>query len=319
MNKYASNAPFIHTEKNAPYIYLTIIAALVPCVSYAIFYYGLRALILILFSALMFALSDISFSIFAHRHNRNEYFDLSSIVSGLVFALMLPPNTPIYIAFIGVVFGSCIIKQFFGGAGSTIANPAAGAILFVRLLFPSEMYGYAQATDGWFDVGSLIYGSTSQHSVPDYSGLSFAELVSGNFAGTLGAACAVMAIFGVLFMIVRGSIRLYAPGSYLIMLTLLYVLFRPIGDYPVFIFTSGAVFVAVFMLGDMTTMPSRFIAGAFAGIVCAMLTFVLYIYIDHEVAIIAPVVAVNLMSFVIDFFAKTVSRRSKGSREVDVL
>ena len=51
-------------------------------------------------------------------------------------------------------------------------------------------------------------------------------------------------------------------------------------------------------------MPSRFLAGVFSGVVCAALTIVLYFHIDHQIAILAPVVAVNLMSFVIDFFCE---------------
>ena len=47
-------APFIHTEKNAPYIYITILVSLVPCIVCGIFYYGLRALILILFCRALF-------------------------------------------------------------------------------------------------------------------------------------------------------------------------------------------------------------------------------------------------------------------------
>ena len=51
-------APFIHTEKNAPYIYMTFLAALVPCVVNAMFYYGVRAVVLIVFCMASFVLSD---------------------------------------------------------------------------------------------------------------------------------------------------------------------------------------------------------------------------------------------------------------------
>ena len=72
-------APFIHTEKSAPYIYLTFLAALVPCVVYAIFYYGLRAAILILFCMITFVFSD-TFCMRLTRRRTGDYFDLSSLV-----------------------------------------------------------------------------------------------------------------------------------------------------------------------------------------------------------------------------------------------
>ena len=82
--------------------------------------------------------------------------------------------------------------------------------------------------------------------------------------------------------------------------------------------SSGAVFVAVFMLGDLTTMPSRFASGVFAGIVCAVLTLVTKPFLSPVVSLLSPVLAVNFLSFVLDFFSKTLSRRKIRSREVDV-
>ncbi len=319
MSSKTGLAPFIHTEKNVPYIYLTIIVALVPCIAYAVFYYGIKAIVLILFSAVCFTLSDYTFSLISHRLNKNDYFDLSSITSGLIFSLMLPPDTPLIVALSGVLFGSVVIKQFFGGAGCAIVNPAAGASLFVRMMFPSDMLGYSSGSGGFFDMGSLFALHSGTSAVPDYSTISFAELVSGNYPGNLGQACAAVALMGAAFIVIRGNLRLYAPCSYLLTLTVLYLIFGQAKEYPVFILSSGVVFVAFFLLGDLTTMPSRFLAGVFSGVVCAALTIVLYFHIDHQIAILAPVVAVNLMSFVIDFFAKTISRRKKTSREVDVL
>ena len=315
MNK--TLAPFIHTEKNAPYIYLTIIAALVPACCYSIFYYGIRAAVMLLICTLSFVACDVICSKISRRDASGEYFDISSIVSGLVFALLLPPDTPVYMALAGVLFGSVVTKQVFGGAGSNIINPAAGARLFVEMVFPSGMCGYAEPREDWFGISSLI--SASEPVTPDYSDLSLIELVSGNFPGMLGASCAALAVLGAVFLLMRGNLRLYAPLSYIASLAVLYYIMHPAEDMLAFMLYSGSFFVAVFMLGDMTTIPSRFAAGAFAGLVCAVLTVVLIPHVSLGMALIAPVVTVNLMSFVMDFFSKTFSRRSKPSREVDVL
>ncbi|MBQ4191034.1 MAG: RnfABCDGE type electron transport complex subunit D [Clostridiales bacterium] len=315
MNK--TLAPFIHTEKNAPYIYLTIIAALVPACCYSIFYYGIRAMVMILICTLSFMTCDVLCSKVSRRDGNGEYFDISSVVSGLVFAMLLPPDTPVYMALAGVLFGSVVTKQVFGGAGSNIINPAAGARLFVEMVFPSGMCGYAEPREDWFGISSLI--SASEPVTPDYSDLSLIELVSGNFPGMLGASCAALAVLGAVFLLMRGNLRLYAPLSYIASLAVLYYIMHPAEDMLAFMLYSGSFFVAVFMLGDMTTIPSRFAAGAFAGLVCAVLTVVLIPHVSLGMALIAPVVTVNLMSFVMDFFSKTFSRRSKPSREVDVL
>lgn len=319
-------APFIHTEKNAPYIYLTLIAAMVPCAIYAAFYYGLRAIILILFCMVTFTLSDMLLSHIAGRGGKGEYFDLSSASSGLMIALILPPDTTLVTALTAVLFASVVTKQIFGGPGSNLVNPAAAGVLFVCLVMPSSVKGYAEGgTEGWFMLRSLIFVSKTGE-FHDYTNCSFPELITGNFPGMLGAACATCVLLGGLFLIMRGSIRLYAPIAYIVTLTVFFPLSNLLADgssfgydgFIAFMLSSGVVFVAVFMLGDLTTMPSRFTAGFFAGMVCAMLTLVMRAFVRPDVALLAPVLSVNFMSFVLDFLMKTISRRNLRSREVDL-
>lgn len=319
-------APFIHTEKNAPYIYLTLIAAMVPCAIYGAFYYGLRAIILILFCMVTFTLSDLLFTRISGRGGKGDYFDLSSASSGLMLALILPPDTSLVAALAAVLFGSIVTKQIFGGPGSNLVNPAAAGRLFVSLVMPSSLLGYAEGgSEGWFTLRTLIFGSKGGE-FHDYTNCSFPELITGNFPGTIGAACATCVLLGGFFLIMRGSIRMYAPIAYLVTLTVFFplsnVLERGKGfsyeGYVAFMLASGVVFVAVFMLGDLTTMPSRFSAGFFAGMVCALLTLVLRAFLRPDTALIAPVLSVNFMSFVLDFLMKTLSRKNLRSREVDV-
>lgn len=319
-------APFIHTEKNAPYIYLMLIAAMVPCAIYGAFYYGLRAIVLMLFCMLTFTLSDMLFTHIAGRGGKGEYFDLSSASSGLMLALILPPDTSLVTALAAVLFGSIVTKQIFGGPGSNLVNPAAAGRLFISLVMPSSVRGYAEGgSEGWFMLRTLLFGSRTGE-FHDYTNCSFPELITGNFPGSIGAACATCVILGGFFLIMRGSIRMYAPIAYIVTLTVFFplsnILERGKGfgyeGYVAFMLASGVFFVAVYMLGDLTTMPSRFSAGFFAGVVCALLTLVMRAYVRPDTALLAPVLSVNFMSFVLDFLMKTISRRNLRSREVDV-
>ena len=325
-NNSVSLAPFIHTEKNAPYIYLTMIAAMVPCAIYGAFYYGLRAIILMLFCVLSFTLSDMLFTHLAGRGGKGEYFDLSSASSGLMLALILPPDTSLVTALTAVLFGSIVTKQIFGGPGSNLVNPAAAGRLFVSLVMPSAVKGYAEGgTEGWFILRTLAFGSKSGE-FHDYTNCTFPELITGNFPGSIGAACATCILLGGFFLVMRGSIRMYAPIAYLVTLTVFFPLSNLLEKgsrfgyegYVAFMLASGVVFVAVYMLGDLTTMPSRFSAGFFAGMVCALLTLVLRAFVRPDTALLAPVLSVNFMSFVLDFLMKTLSRKNLRSREVDV-
>ena len=318
-------APFIHTEKNAPYIYMTFLASLMPCVFCGIFYYGLRAAILIFFCMAAFVLSDTLCMRITHRRVSGDYFDLSSLVEGLLLALMLPPDTTLITALVAVLFASVITKQMFGGAGSNIINPACAGRLCVELIMPSSVQGFSYGeANSRFSLLSLIFKGEPVN-LPSYTQLSFTELITGNYPGFIDTTCFVCILIGGIFLTLKGTMRLYSPVSYIVTLILLYpvaslVQTKTFGfdGLIIYIMSSGAVFVAVFMLGDLTTMPSRFASGVFAGIVCAVLTLVTKPFLSPVVSLLSPVLAVNFLSFVLDFFSKTLSRRKIRSREVDV-
>ena len=318
-------APFIHTEKNAPYIYMTFLAALVPCVVYGIFYYGLRAAVLILFCMAAFVLSDMLCMRVTHRRTGGDYFDFSSLVEGLLIALMLPPDTTLYTALTAVLFASVITKQVFGGAGSNIINPACSGRLFIELVWPSNLMGYSYAEDNSKLSFMTLILQKEPGSMPSYTHLSFIELLSGNYPGLIGTTCFISILIGALFLTFKGTIRLYSPVSYIVTIAALYPLSMLVetrmytfDGLIIYLLSSGAVFVAVFFLGDLTTMPSRFTSGVFAGVVCGILTLVTKPYLSPMVSLLAPVLAVNFLSFVLDFFSKTLSRRKIRSREVDI-
>ena len=317
-------APFIHTEKSAPYIYLTFLAALVPCVVYAIFYYGLRAAILILFCMVSFVFSDI-LCVRVTRRRSGDYFDLSSLVEGLLIALMLPPDTTLLTALTAVLFASVVTKQVFGGAGSNIVNPACAGRLFIELVWPTGVQGYAYGeSNSKMALLSLVV-QKQPDTLPSYEHLSLLELLSGNYPSMIGTACIICLMIGGVFLTLKGTIRLYTPVSYLVTIMSLYPISMLIETKSfnfdgliIYILSSGAVFVAVFILGDLTTMPSRFASGVFAGVTCGILTLITKPFLSPMVSLLAPVIAVNFMSFVLDFFSKTLSRRKIRSREVDV-
>ena len=317
-------APFIHTEKNAPYIYLTHVAALMPCVVFAVFAYGICAVILLSMSVAGFMLTDIVAAKVIRRHIKGEYFDVSSIVSGLIFGLMLSPKTPLAAVIAGILFGSVIVKQLFGGAGSNILLPSTAGILFVQTIYPSAFAEFAKPLENWFAIVNLVSGKPS---VPDYSELSYPEIISGFAGSLLGVSCCLMIILGLVFLLVKGTIRIYAPAGYLITLLAGYPLTHlaniftaeGVHSYLLFILSSGVLFIAVYCLGDYTTIPSRPLSASTAGIVCGILTIILCGRVSVVTMLTAPVVAVNFMSFVLDYFSKSISRRGKRSREVDIL
>ena len=70
-------------------------------------------------------------------HEINEGF----LVTGLLFALVLPPTTPLWQAALGISFGVVIAKEVFGGTGMNFINPALAARAFLFFAYPAEISG----------------------------------------------------------------------------------------------------------------------------------------------------------------------------------
>lgn len=321
-----SFAPFIHTEKTAPYMYLNVLVSLAPCACFAIAHYGLRSLVLILVSMVLFYAFDFGFSRLINASNTTrEYLDLSSLISGAIFALLLPPDTSIVVVLLGVLFGSLVVKQFFGGVGSNIVNPAIAARLFVQFIVPSALNGFAIPYGEFLKYDSLFSVSKTTGVYQDMSTISLTEVFFGDFSGFIGVGCCLIVILGFAYLLYKRIIRGYAFFGYVFAIISLYPLIRfthffsavGIREYLVFIMSSGILFIGVFALGDFTTMPMNPFMRFIAGVIAAFVTLVLYGRVDLIVALCAPVIIVNFLTPSFDFFASTLTHKEVQKKRGD--
>lgn len=71
------------------------------------------------------------------RHEVSEGF----LVTGMLFALILPSTIPYWMVAVGVSLGVVIGKELFGGTGMNILNPALICRAFLFFAFPTKMTG----------------------------------------------------------------------------------------------------------------------------------------------------------------------------------
>lgn len=71
------------------------------------------------------------------RHEISEGF----LVTGILFALILPPTIPYWMAASGISIGIILSKELFGGTGMNILNPALVCRCYLFFAYPAYMSG----------------------------------------------------------------------------------------------------------------------------------------------------------------------------------
>jgi Na+-transporting NADH:ubiquinone oxidoreductase subunit B len=97
------------------------------------------------------------------NHEVNEGF----LVTSLLFALILPPDIPLWQVALGISFGVVIGKEVFGGTGKNILNPALVGRAFLYFAYPAEISGEAVwvAVDGYTGATPLGRGTRADESM----------------------------------------------------------------------------------------------------------------------------------------------------------
>ncbi|MCL4762460.1 MAG: RnfABCDGE type electron transport complex subunit D, partial [Burkholderiales bacterium] len=79
---------------------------------------------------------EVGFAI-VRRVEVNEGF----FVTGMLFPLILPPTTPLWMVALGISFGVVFAKELFGGTGMNFVNPALAARAFLFFAYPAFLSG----------------------------------------------------------------------------------------------------------------------------------------------------------------------------------
>jgi len=290
---YISSSPHIGTPVNTRIIMGMVLLALAPVSVFGVVLFGLPALLTILVSVASAEIAEALFRKATRQDIRNS--DLSAAVTGLLVALVLPPGMPLWMPAIGAVFGIIVAKEFFGGLGANVFNPALVGRAFLVLSFPASAttWSVPRAFFSTANVADAVTGATPLGiiklggSIADVgAGLASAGLARasdywstiqslflGTRAGCIGETSILLILVGFVFLLVTKTIDWRAPVSMTASLFIFSFLF---GRDPLFAVLSGGVlFGAVFMATDYVTAPltasGKLIFGFGAGLITALI------------------------------------------------
>ncbi|MEQ8263413.1 NADH:ubiquinone reductase (Na(+)-transporting) subunit B [Pseudohaliea sp.] len=126
-------------------------------------------------------------------HEVNEGFFVTSIL----FALICPPDLPLWQAAMGISFGVVIGKEVFGGTGKNFLNPALTGRAFLYFAYPAQLSGDAvwTAVDGYTGATPLgVVASQGMAGLQD--SYSWMQAFVGAIPGSIGETSTLAILIG---------------------------------------------------------------------------------------------------------------------------
>ncbi len=124
-------SPHIHSGRSTTRIMLDVLLALLPTTVAGVVIFGLRALLVVAACLISSVVFEAVFNLIVKKDQ--TIGDLSAAVTGLLLALNLPANTPVWQCVVGSAFAILVVKCIFGGIGHNLVNPAITARVFMLI------------------------------------------------------------------------------------------------------------------------------------------------------------------------------------------
>lgn len=295
MNKLiVSSSPHIRTKRETPGVMIDVLIALLPAVVAGAVIFGPRALIVVAACVLSAVVSEFFFNLIVKKPQ--TVFDFSAVVTGLILALNLRADAPIWQCIIGSAFAIVVVKCFFGGLGCNFANPAAAARVFLLICFVDTLGGGAMPTiKGQVDLAttatplSLIEKGEQLPSIMD--------MLFGIRGGAIGETCIIAITLGFLYLVIRKVIHFETP---LIMVATVFALSLIVDNslnlalYQ--ILSGGLVFGAVFMATDYVTTPITRTGKMIFAAGCGLITFLIRYFGAYPEGVSFSILLMNILS-----------------------
>ena len=278
-----SSNPHVRDKMTTGRIMQLVVLALLPTTLFGIWNFGFRAFLVVLVTVA----SSVFFEWLYDRlmHKKNTVTDFSAAVTGLLLALNMPPQIPLWMPVLGSAFAIIVVKQLFGGLGQNFMNPALAARCFLMISFTGKMTDFAVDKLSGYHCIDTVTGATAlaelKNSGFTADSISVKNLFIGNIHGTIGETSALAILIGAVILLAFKVIDLKIPLTYIGSFAV-FVIFYMLGTGKGFgvnylfshLFGGGLMLGVWFMATDYVTTPitpkGQLIYGCCLGVVTAI-------------------------------------------------
>ena len=277
--------------------------------------YGVKSILLMVVSLAVTAVCDVLTTIFKNKKDKelgkkivHDLVHNYSWITAMIFTLICPVWTSYYAIICGSIFATLVVKNFFGGFGANIFNPAAFGRIFVQICFSLAVP--ADIKEGVISGATLtgVVNSTQQWlGSLSMDGFGIKEILLGTYFGTMGETFTVLLLVLGIVLAIRGVIDWRAPVFYVgttaviaIAIALLLGFEDPLLYVVYHLGLGGLMFGAVFMITDPVTTPTSPVGNCIVGVIAALLTVLIRIATNGCEGVVYSIAIVNLISPSID-------------------
>lgn len=291
-----SSSPHIFTDEDVSKVMLNVIFALLPATIAGIYFFGIYSLFVILVSIFSAVIWE-GIALLFRRKPLNTLLDFSAVVTGLLLALTLPPQVPLWIPVIGTAVAIILTKQIFGGLGGNFLNPALVGRAFLLTSYPAVMTSWIGPLTSPTPVSTATPLAIEKLKLP-YSLPSYWDLFIGKVPGSIGETSAFFLLVGGLWLIYKKIIDWRIPLSYILSMMFLSLLLK---KDPIFQILAGGVFLgAIFMATDWVTTPLTSKGRLIFGIGAGFLTIAIRMYGNYPEGVTYGILVMNALNPLID-------------------
>ena len=274
-----SGSPHIQTGSSVKGRMWGVILALLPALAFSVYAFGLGALVVIATSVLGCVLTEYLIQKYLIK-GENTIANGSAIITGLLLAMNLPSNLPIWIILIGSIVAIGLGKYAFGGLGQNIFNPAILGRVFLLISFPQQMTSwplpmvnrasYMDASTGATILGQMKLGELLPENI------DIMTTFIGQMGGSLGEMSAIALLLGGAYLLIRRIISWHIPVSIIATVALFSWL---VGINPLVSILSGGVLLgAFFMATDYVTSPMTHMGMVLYGVMIGVITMIIRLW-----------------------------------------
>jgi len=257
-------------------------------------------------------------------HEVNEGFFVTSIL----FALILPPDIPLWQVALGISFGVVIGKEVFGGTGKNFLNPALTGRAFLFFAYPAQMSGDAiwTAVDGFSGATPLGLAAMGGVDAILAQNITWFDAFIGTIQGSVGEVSTLAILIGGVVLLVAKVAAWRIVAGVLLGMIAMSTLFNLIGsdtnpmfDLPFYWhmvlggFAFGLFFMATDPVSASMTNTGKLYFGALIGVMVVLIRVVNPAFPE---GMMLAILFANLFAPLIDNFVVQANIKRRALRNV---